>query len=383
MMAREKRAIFVPAIGTQFVSAWRSNITYKGFNYAWWTAPSFFNYRYALISAPFGIKNDIWWRDQCGYPKDSLLMTDSGGFQICSSAKNGKPAPIGVNASLRWQEKNSDIAFNLDVPLVTNGAFDICLKKSLANFTTFERNRENYDMKLYNILHGRNLREIETWYIAVKDFDFDGWGIGIKGGIYKQVFAYLMLHEKDAPNLQDNMHLFGTSSLPCMLALAMLSKHFGTALTFDSSSYNTGARFRSFNLPLDVRHKKSFGREAERMMANPCHCPVCSSATLEDLYSQTNPATPLLLSLHNLYQYIEVNKIINEKVDDEEAIGQYAESWGELELVQNVHSMLEEYDHGGYRSVYERFKDLIEKTAKKNSSEGVSFDQSQLSAAEA
>jgi tRNA-guanine family transglycosylase len=355
-MTLDKRAIFVPAVGPQFFSYWKKNLTYKGFDFKWFTASSFFQYRYALISASFGINNAWYWRDETGYPKDGLLMTDSGGYQIASYERKGMKAKISSEASLRWQENNSDIGFNLDVPL-TDNSFDACLNRSLANFQLFERKRRNYNMKLYNVLHGRDLQEIEAWYAAVKDFDFDGWAIGVKGNIYTQILAYLVLHEKDAPNLQDNIHIFGTANLQSMIALAMLSKHFNTAITFDSSTYSRASGFRDWYLPMDVRHKLSLGRNAERSMVfNPCKCPVCSNSTLDDLYSQIDPRTSLLIALHNLYQFIKVNEIIDMKVENEAAFQEYVEGVGEKKLVENINRMLEEYEFCGTKRVLKECK---------------------------
>lgn len=287
-------------------------------------------------------------------------MTDSGGYQIAQ----GKA--VCAEASLRWQEDNCDVGFNLDVPLTDRGHFDMCLRESVENFKVFEKKRKNYNMRLYNVLHGRSLPEIETWYGAVKDFNFDGWALGIKGTIYMQILAYLVLHENNALNLKDCFHLFGTSSVRSMLALAVLSKHFDTAITFDSSSYSRESKFRSWNFQGSIRHKAGFGRNAKRALkAIPCRCPVCSNATIEDLYKQTEPSVAhLLIAMHNLYQYIEINRNIGIMVDDDEVFRDYARSLGELELVQNVSEMLEEYESGGYQNVYEKFQGLINGTQK-------------------
>ena len=55
--------------------------------------------------------------------------------------------------------------------------------------------------------------------------------------------------------------------------------------------------------------------------------------------------TPLLLDLHNMYWMTEVNKKINSLVEqqDPEALEAYAQSVGELETVQYVQDLLDEY----------------------------------------
>jgi tRNA-guanine family transglycosylase len=312
------------------------------------------------------MKSAIYWRDEVGYPRDGILMTDSGGYQIGSSNRSGKSAKISPRASLRWQERNADIAFNLDVPLTNDSDFEVNLQKSLENYALFARERENYEMKLYNVLHGHNLIQFENWLSTVRDFEFDGWAIGSGSNIYVKVLAYLVLHEQDAPNLNGNIHFSGTSSLTSMLAFSMLSNRFSTSITFDSSSYITGAKYRDWLPPMSIRQPVQVGKAAQnRMEVNPCGCPICRVCTIDDLYSQTNRATPMLLSLHNLYQFIAVNDFINRLVEDEDALQQYAESNRELKLVQNIDGMFEEYDRNGYHGVYDRYKAILEKKPEK------------------
>jgi queuine/archaeosine tRNA-ribosyltransferase len=97
-----------------------------------------------------------------------------------------------------------------------------------------------------------------------------------------------------------------------------------------------------------------FGKnKSTRLDVNPCHCPVCTHTTLDDLYSQTDPATPLLLDLHNMYQFIEVNNEINNLVrrDDPEALESYAHSVCELQTVRRVQTTLDKYESGELNSV--------------------------------
>lgn len=359
MMTLDRRAIFVPAVSSSFFSAWQKDLRFSGRNYKWWTANSFFQYPYALISAPIGFKSAIFWRDEVGYPKDGLLMTDSGGYQIGSNRQG--MAEFSPIVSLRWQERNADIAFNLDVPLSANSGFESSLEKSLENYTLFERERENFSMKLYNVLHGDNIHQFERWLAATRDFKFDGWAVGSSSNTYEKVLAYLILHERDAPNLQGNIHFFGTSSLRNMLAFAVLSKHFNTAITFDSSSYLEGAKRRRWLQPMSARHLVNVGRNAvSRMEVNPCRCPVCRACSIDDLYCVSNHnVTPMLLSLHNLYQFIAVNDEVNRTVENEDALVRYAEARNELKLVQNITGMLDQYDREGYHSVYERYRSLL------------------------
>ena len=343
MIALENRAIYIPAVGTNFWGCWKKNLRHRDFDLKWFSPHSLFRYPYALIRAGFGINYDLYWRERCGYLKDCLLMTDSGGYQI------SKGGHIDPNVSLGWQELNADIGIVLDVPVRKDSNFGDCLKRSAKNFRIFERNRQNYQMKIYNVLQsGRTMTEMKMWHDAVKGFSFDGWCLSASNE-KMQVLGYLMLHENDAKDLHGHFHLFGSSGMKTMLTMAMLSKHFDTPITFDSSSYTMGSRGRRFYRPMNLKDPIPFGRDATRINVNPCHCPICSNATLDDLYSQKKGAlAPNLLDLHNMYQFIEVNNEINNLVrqDDSEALKTYAQSVGELDTVQNVEVMPNAYERG-------------------------------------
>lgn len=352
------KSIYVPANGQQFEGYWRnhSDLEFNGFDIKYFTKKSIFKHDYSLVNAYYNIDiKDV--RKTYGYSTETKLIGDSGGFQIGSFARKNKSIGIQPIQILRWIEKNVDIGMNLDIPSWNN--LEESLKKSLENFKLFENSRENYNIKLYNILHGRNLNQIETWYNAVKNFNFDGWAIGIKpsSNVFLQALGYMVLHENNATNLANNIHFFGMSSLQNMLALAMLSHHFDTKVTFDSSTFNMGVRARMYYLPMSVRYFLSFGRKKQQLMKKlPCNCPVCQLMDIDFVYNQTDQLVPTLISLHNLYQFIEVNKTINTLVEDYSALLKYAESLSEKNIVITMHNFLEDYTKHGYKETYENYK---------------------------
>ena len=91
----------------------------------------------------------------------------------------------------------------------------------------------------------------------------------------------------------------------------------------------------------------------------PCDCPVCKDLKIEDLYSQSYPGTPLLISLHDLYQYVEVTRRTNIMVKDSEVLEAYASSESEMPLVTKLYSMIEQYKSGGCKKVIDKNPDLF------------------------
>ena len=346
---------YIPAIDNDMsLHSW-SRIQHEGYDMKWFTEKSFFQYPYALVSAYYNIDIKDY---RLHHDYKGLLIADSGGFQLLTYAMKNKPVSFSPLQSLRWMEANADIGMNLDYPIWNN--FEYSLTNSIENFKIFEQSRKNYDFLLYNVLHGRTLSELTTWYDLVKDFAFDGWAIGIRPStnIYLQTMGYLTLHEKGASNLLDHCHFFGVSGQKNMICLALIARHFKTALTFDSSSYDIGHKIRGYYLPGNIRNVLHFGRDKTRLITKvPCHCPVCSHMTADMLYDNY-PLTPSMLCLHNLYQTIEVNKLINTLADDPELLIVYAKSVGEENLATNMQAILNKYDSHGLDKTYESFSHL-------------------------
>ena len=185
--------VWFPAVNPIFERCWEKNINIKDqYDTKWFGNKSFFNYPYLLTTA-FNNFDDLDYRAQHNINPNITLLGDSGGFQLASYERKNISVNISPINILRWLESNCDIGMNLDYPLVKD--FNVSLKKSIDNFKLFESSRTNYDMILCNVLHGRTYKELITWYNNVKDFNFDGWAIGIKPikDIYFVVFAYLLL----------------------------------------------------------------------------------------------------------------------------------------------------------------------------------------------
>ena len=97
-----------------------------------------YRHPYFLVTAGHFYKNMNYF-EQMGFDSDSLILGDSGGFQIATGA-------LEYSDDLRyqifnWLEHNSNVAMNLDIPprIKYEGQFDYCLQESKKNFKYLTR----------------------------------------------------------------------------------------------------------------------------------------------------------------------------------------------------------------------------------------------------
>ena len=358
-----KGSHYVPAIGDNIITKWTNGFRWQDKTLRFFERnQSFFYHPFSLMSAYYTVHNKEATRTNIGMPNDTILIGDSGGFQVLSFGKKGRQIDVTPTQILRWLEANVDIGMNLDSP-PDYDHFNDSLKFSVENFDYFEKNRLRYgDFKLYNVLHGNNLEHIDLWYNSVKRFNFDGWALGIhpSTNIYLKLIAYLYLHEAGETSHLNSCHFFGVSGPTNMISLAMLSKHFDASLTFDSSSWSWGQRFRDYWFSNDIRHCVRLGRLFKNSMSGvPCDCPICKTLSLDMLYNQSDSITPFLLSFHNMYNYINTNRNINIMSDDYEVLQEYARSIGEEDVFHNTNNIIESYERFGIEKTYNKFKQLF------------------------
>ena len=226
-----------------------------------------------------------------GFSKDDILISDSAGFQIAMFHLKGAECKIKPIDSLRWQEENADVGFILDYPPTTSRTFDYkhfkwCLGKTVEMCKFFQDNRKNKDMKLLNVMHGESYETQSKWYEAIKDFDFDGWAIGVKPSAdpMLQALSFMFLWEKGEFKKDSCkwLHFFGTSGkhvVPTLIyAASFLPDHID--VSYDSSSYNIGSIYRTYYMPFDIGPHLSFGNKFKLnsgLTKLPCKCPVCEN----------------------------------------------------------------------------------------------------------
>ncbi|WP_043745264.1 hypothetical protein [Paramagnetospirillum magneticum] len=129
---------------------------------------------------------------------DTMLMSDSGGFQVLTGVWTPKDYYEKREQILRWQEEISDIGIAMDVPsgcvnsrkAKSIESVDEALFWSKANFTWQVKNRNPSKMRMLNVIQGLEIEGqngVLRWYDEVKGYcdrrqwgerAFDGWSFG-------------------------------------------------------------------------------------------------------------------------------------------------------------------------------------------------------------
>jgi len=416
-------AEYVPSQGEQLSSVIKRGLLYRGkYDMKYWTDKSHFKHNILLQSAYYGINGvakGTNFREFLGISKDVTLISDSAGFQLATFKKDNKVCNITPIDSLRWQEANANIGMNLDVPPNLTGDvnfndFDIALKQSVKNFELFEKERKNYTMKLYNVLHGESLPFLNHWYDKVKHFNFDGWAIGIKPPFDPawQALGFMFLFDKGEIDKAQTtgIHFFGTSGKHIVPTLAYIAHKIKRKMriTYDSSSYNIGSIYRTYYSPFDVGPCLSFGNKfakkgeeleakqnpeyykdidnnkVQKPLSNfgenpnitslPCMCPVCESVEDINDLNKGDIFAGTLISLHNLYQYIHFNKVVNSLVKDREKFLEYLKAINISDKTLKSFDFIDcAIDHG-VELAEKRFHYLFESQTKTKTVQKSTFD---------
>lgn len=351
---------FTPALSV--IEGKRAKDKYKEFDLTWWEENSFFKYDSMLCSAFYGMADRWNYREDYKIPKDFLLIADSGGFEQATQGVRIEAIDV-----LKWQENNADIALTLDIPPVNpenlkftedQHFFEACAKQSLRNAECAQRNRKN--IKLYNVLQGHTIEQLDFWSQKRLN-EFDGTALSHKSKFLVWLSVQAMYAKEQGVQ---NIHVLTGTGYNSVPIIVYLKKHFKT-VTFDSSSYGMGARRMQYNLP--YRYHIFFGRNYNNKIKTlPCDCPICQNITIEDLQSGTSVAGALL-SLHNLYNYIQHVEFLNTISDDEELFTNYINRHTN-QRTRDAINFIKSCEEIGFIDTYKKFN-LSKPTLKKTSTE--------------
>jgi len=297
------------------------------------------------------------------------VLGDSGGFQFIT----GKHPFLGDqtrNWSLRWLEEHTHVAMTLDIPTRAIGqsssqfqTFDACLSTTLENLEYFDRHRTPGAVEFLNVLQGRDRREADRWFEAVKAFEFEGWAFAgaLRLDMYEVCRRVIMLVEQGLlGGSRKRIHVLGTARLEIAVMLTALQvalrKHLDDSeitITFDSSSPSIcAANWSAYTDPAFSGGKDgAFRLQQARLPAThhyngsrlrfPAPGIIGARLTLGDVcpgssatsQSARGPFTLPLLTNHNLERLLDAMERAN-AIMDLQPID--AEKFAPLWLVQSV-----------------------------------------------
>lgn len=241
-----------------------------------------------------------YWDRWPRIPTERLIVGDSGGFSVATLGARIDPEHV-----IRWQIKNTDIGYMLDIPPYRNSGTSAraggrasdwwadSLKRSVDNV---RRARQHYDPDSYpfrwwGVCQGEMREQHEEWYDAISaEYAFDGPGEGWAmrphpnndpGSIARCVrFA----GDKGFKNL----HLLQTTGPSAVAILIALGKKAGLEfVTYDSESAARVALSRSIlvrpaRLPaysfktITESSRKGETTVRDYMLSGRCPCVGCS-----------------------------------------------------------------------------------------------------------
>lgn len=245
-------------MGSNFVKdhRFRNDMTIRFYSEEY---PEEFQHNQLLITAGAHMSSKDY-KNKMGLTDRNLVMGDSGGFQFASGAL--KWDLKYRDKIFDWLSENTDIAMNLDLPprLKNEGKFRECLDVSLDNFKYFQEKQDG-STKFLNVVQGDDEHTYTHWYNQVKDFDFNGWGIGGAGGsLYRfmsGVHSLLQGNEHLNPR-NEYFHILGTSKIRDFLMLIQLQKSLEDigskiVVTTDSSSPDRAVVFGTYYTRFSIK----------------------------------------------------------------------------------------------------------------------------------
>lgn len=321
------------------------------------------------------------------FPKDMIVMGDSGGYQICSGAIKWD---IGFRDKiLEWLEHNTTVAINLDIPPrgQYSGRFAESLAISIDNFKYFA-DKQTGRTEFLNVLQGTSYSEISRWYQTVKGLPFQGWSVGGAGGNLPMLMLMLTVLLENKEHLNDNtkwLHILGVSSVSEFLVLTKLQRIFNDLdlniqVTADSSTPNLGVAYGYYYIGFDIRELRykyiHFPRK-EKLDFNliqRSHLPIITSLdrrmwesfTLEE-FSEWKSEHYGWLTAHNFTVFMDCYNQCDALINGDPYILEQCIN-KDMGLVLN--SIQEMVNSSNPYAVYQKYFPLYSKISRLNSKEG-------------
>lgn len=352
------KSIYFPAIGGTVANGMLQDTKHKNGKSFRFLGENdrIFTYRKTLCTAGHYHKIPIKEKLNLDFDKD-IVLGDSGGFQL--STGSIKYSFEIVEKFFNWLENNTNYAMNIDFPPYKKGfagnvheeAYDEKkyfadnLEKSISHFKYFSEHASG-KTKFMNVLHGRNTKELDAWYEAIKHFDFPGgWGIGSlstksSNDIYLVLLTFFYLYEKkEFQRMKESfpsfLHFLGFSRIATMPVVLYLQHKLNERdekliITFDSSSPFSCIQFGSYYFSFGSNGIQMFKflsstiEDKDKLNLDlplPCSCPVCKDVKFSDIFHLVNDKGGfksefyMYLGLHNMFTLVEHKKKLESIVE--------------------------------------------------------------------
>jgi hypothetical protein len=351
---RDDWARFLPAISgfyTKMLGAMENDPTYtdndrpnglpkgltKGFEgLDYLTDNGYFNYNHSLYSAGHATLDLDKAKEREGMvanrdKENTMILGDSGGFQIGKGVIKfdwerfyemendpstwidgqyvGKADEVRMKI-LRWLEASADWSMILDVPSWAAApinqkrtglkTFEDCLKGTLHNNDFFVKHREPGATKFLNVLQGGNWKDAETWYNAVKHYDFEGWAMGAANvhNMYMALKRIIIMRDDGNLNGKDWIHFLGTGKMSTGCHLTAIQREIrkdvnpNLTISFDCASpFLSAANGLMYTDPIATPNRMAYPMESfpdEKFfkgsnMAFPARSPIADLITMGDV----------------------------------------------------------------------------------------------------
>jgi len=344
--------------------------------------PKKYQHPYFLTTAGHFYKTTEYAK-KTGMDNGTLLLGDSGGFQIASGAL--KWCPTLVPKIFQWLEDNSHIAMNLDIPprMEYAGQYSTCLNISKQNFKYFADNQTG-KTKFLNVLQGEDDHTYKKWYDEIKQFSFNGWGIGGCGGSLFRFMSGIATLLGGKEHLKDNnlyWHILGTSKITDFLILSQLQKSLcevnsNVTVTTDSSSptrsvvyglYYIGHSLKGGQFSCMNIEKR---RTGDRFKTTSDHLPIITEFdyllkdqyNMENVYQWDSNAT-LAIGLHNFMYFKYTMDVINELVGSDPLFLEQCISSDMFMVLQSIDAMVKSDNpmkiFNTYKPLYQKLSNTL------------------------
>ncbi|MFX0077000.1 MAG: tRNA guanosine(15) transglycosylase TgtA [Candidatus Hermodarchaeota archaeon] len=241
---------------------------------------------------------------------DGIIATDSGAFQQYMYHEDY--LDIEADSIEKFQENiGSDFPVILDIPVQLEDSYELAKKKVL---TTIQRAKENImrrtrsNCSWFGPIHGgKYLELLKESALEMNKLDFGVYAIG---GIVKAFLDYrfdlttqMLLTTKKYIIPNKPIHMFGLG-LPQYFSLAVAC---GCDL-MDSAAYALYAKENRY-FTLSTGTKK-----LDELEEFPCHCPICSDFSPNEIRKFEDNLRIELLAKHNLYVSFSELKTIRQAI---------------------------------------------------------------------